>query len=211
MTLIRRILLAAAVAATLAACSSGKSKPSAAPTTASTTVAGGATTTSPSTAPATSTSSTTPTTAAGPTRCHSSQLSAALTNVSGAAGTIYSHLTFTNKSATSCTMSGYPGVSFVDGAGHQIGSATPRLSGYGGTVTLAAGTGTAAALFLYHDAYVGTSTECATPVAASGLRVYPPGETAALFVADKTMACPNPAATGEADVSAVTTPASLPG
>jgi len=185
----------AAVAAIVAACSGGKSNPSTAATTA-TRSSSGATTTGP---------------AAAPTRCQAAQLSAALTNSQGAAGTIYNHLTFTNKSATACTMSGYPGVSFVDAKGHQIGPAVPKMSGYGGTVTLAASGGTAAALFLYHDAYVGTSPQCTAPVAAKGLRIFPPGETAALFVPDATMACTGAAATGEADISAVTNPASLPG
>ena len=175
----------------------------------------------------TTTGATTPATeglAGGPTRsrsttttrvatlapCRSSQLSAALTDTSGALGTIYSHLTFTNKSGQACTMSGYPGVSFVDGSGHQIGSPVPRSSNISaGTVTVASG-GVAAASFAYHDAYVANGGQCPTGVPAAGLRVYPPGQTAAMFVPDPTLACPDPAATGEASISAVTTPGNIP-
>ena len=207
--------MALVVAVMLAGCSGGKGTPSPPPAGTGTTLTAGATTAVPlstatTTAP-TSAATTTTTAAAGPTRCHTSQLSAALTHAQGAAGTIYSHLTFTNTSATACKMTGYPGVSFVDGAGHQIGAPVPKVPGYGGTVTLAAGGGTAAALFAYHDVVPNTSPECTPAVAAAGLRIYPPGETAALFVADATMACPNPTATDLAGISAVTTPASLPG
>src|SRR5271154_4145761 len=62
------------------------------------------------------------------------------TNGDGAAGSIYYKLEFTNLTASSCTLTGYPGVSVVDLAGHQLGSpgsrdtfATPH------TVTLASG------------------------------------------------------------------------
>jgi len=127
---------AVALATMTTACSGGKKSPSAASSTTATTSATAATITLPpdtTAAPTTVTTTATGSTVAGSTGCHSGQLTVAVTNSQGAAGTIYSHLTFTNKSAIACTMTGYPGVSFVDGAGHQVGAPLNKLPGYGGT------------------------------------------------------------------------------
>ncbi|MDP9075135.1 MAG: DUF4232 domain-containing protein [Actinomycetota bacterium] len=138
-------------------------------------------------------------------------LSAALSNANGAAGTIYYHLVFTNTSATrSCTIQGYPGVSFVDGAGHQIGAPVPRLtSAAGGAVTLGPGS-SAGSQFLLHDAYVGSVAGC-TPTTAAGLRVYPPNQTAALSAPAPLQVCANPSTPGSGSIGPVTSLANLPG
>jgi hypothetical protein len=146
---------------------------------------------------------------ANPHPCGNGMLSASLTNTQGAAGTIYSHLVFRNASATSCTVSGYPGVSFVDGAGHQIGAAAQRASGYGGAVTIGPGQSAGAVLSI-HDVYVSNTPNCASTTTV-GLRVYPPNETAALFTPGQFTVCSNPAANGSASVTAVTALANLPG
>ncbi len=104
-------------------------------------------------------------------------------------------------------MDGYPGVSFVDAQGHQIGVPASRALGAGGPVTLAAGA-TAAALIAYHDAYVSTFPNC-QPTTAAGIRVYPPGETESLVVPTNLMVCANVNAPGTAGVSPVTTPSDL--
>lgn len=45
----------------------------------------------------------------------------------GAAGTIYQTVILTNESSKTCDLYGYPGVSFVTGAGgHQIGAPATR-------------------------------------------------------------------------------------
>jgi hypothetical protein len=90
-----------------------------------------------------------------------------------------------NVGSSSCTVYGYPGVSWVAGAaGHQVGAAAERQSDNSGsaerTVTLAPGALASAPLDIVDAAVIPTS-EC-KPVAVRGLRVYPPGETAALFL-----------------------------
>jgi Protein of unknown function (DUF4232) len=172
--------------------------------------------TSPGSAGPTATSAGTTATSAGttvnganPHPCGSAALSASLSNTQGAAGTIYSHLVFRNVSATSCTVSGYPGVSFVDGAGHQIGGPAQRASGDSGVVTVGPGQ-SAGAVLAIHDTYVSNTPNCASTTTV-GLRIYPPNQTAAQFTPGQFTVCANPAANGSASVTAVTALANLPG
>lgn len=143
--------------------------------------------------------------------CSTSMLSASVSGDNGAAGTIYSNLIFKNIGSTTCTLFGYPGVSLVDCCGHQIGAAVPRdPSTYGeGTVTLTSGE-TVGAVFSYHDAYVNTVANC-QPTNATGLRIYPPNQTAALFVPDALLVCANAATNGTAAIEPVTALSNLPG
>lgn len=103
------------------------------------------------------------------------------TNGTGAAGTIYYQLHFTNLSGSTCTLLGYPGVSGVTLTGTQLGSAaarnhsvTPHL------VTLANGA-TATAIAGIVQVSLFQPAKCG-PVTAAGLRVYPPGQTASKIV-----------------------------
>jgi hypothetical protein len=94
-------------------------------------------------------------------------------------------LQFTNVGSASCTLFGYPGVSWVAGAdGHQVGAAATRQADNSGsaekTVTLAPGALASAPIDIV-DAAVITPSQC-KPVPVRGLRVYPPGEKAALFL-----------------------------
>jgi hypothetical protein len=104
-------------------------------------------------------------------------------------------------------MEGYPGVSFLDSHGAQVGAAVPRMAGTGGRVTLAPGA-SAGALVAYHDAYVSTVVGC-RPTPAAAVKVYPPDETASLTVATTLMVCANPATSGTAGISPVTDTANL--
>lgn len=104
----------------------------------------------------------------------------------GTAGSIYYKLGLTNLSGHACTLRGYPGVSAVDLGARQLGggsshetSRSPRL------VTLADG-GEAVAVLRILDA--GAITGC-RPAIAAGLRVYPPGQTAAKVVPFPFEAC----------------------
>ncbi|HEY0937847.1 MAG TPA: DUF4232 domain-containing protein [Trebonia sp.] len=96
-----------------------------------------------------------------------------------------------NTGSSSCTLYGYPGVSWVAGAdGHQVGAGATRQANVSGsaerTVTLAPGAAASAPLDIV-DAAVFSPAECkAVPV--RGLRVYPPGEKAALFLSLPTAA-----------------------
>ena len=95
---------------------------------------------------------------------------------SGAAGTIYYPLQFTNLSGHACYLYGFPGVSAVNRTGHQLGSAAAwsrRVAPH--TVILAAGA-TAHTILAYHDVVVSTEAGCDPVYSAVNLRVYPPGE-----------------------------------
>ncbi len=185
--------------AVLAGCGSThqQSNPPAAstPTTASppTTTPSPATTPPPVTTPTTTTSA--PTTAApssGPSLCATSQLAGSLGAANGTAGTIYYPLGLRNTSTSTCYVQGYPGVSFVAGAdGHQVGAPATRGQEATARVVLAPGQVADATLGI-HDASAFTQPPCdQTPVL--GLRVYPPDQTAALFVPHRDTGCSNTA------------------
>ena len=76
---------------------------------------------------------------AEPGPCGWDTLSVALTDTEGAAGTVYSHLAFTNIAAQTWTLAGYPAVMFVDDRGHRIGAPVSRLPGEERLVTLEPG------------------------------------------------------------------------
>ncbi|HEY2263355.1 MAG TPA: DUF4232 domain-containing protein, partial [Streptosporangiaceae bacterium] len=112
-------------AAALAGCASSgtSSQPPAAGST--TTV-----TASPS-APAASSSNTpavaAPSSSAAGTACATSALQVKLGASDGYAGGVYQTIDFTNTSGSSCTLTGYPGVSLVTGPSHQqLGLAAKR-------------------------------------------------------------------------------------
>ncbi len=99
----------------------------------------------------------------------------------GALGSIYYKLELTNLSGHACTLYGFPGVAAVNLAGRQLGlAATRETTPKNGLVTLAGGRSTltnhetATAIVRIVD--VGALPGC-RPVAAAGLRVYPPGQT----------------------------------
>jgi Protein of unknown function (DUF4232) len=109
----------------------------------------------------------------------------------GAAGSTYYPLNFTNTSAASCGLYGYPGVSFASApasTGAQIGAAARRNGAFAKvTVRLAPG-GTAHAWLQVTVAANYPPSTC-QPVTARWLRVYPPGETAAGYVSHTFNAC----------------------
>jgi Protein of unknown function (DUF4232) len=89
-----------------------------------------------------------------------------------------------NTGSSACTLYGYPGVSWVRGAqGLQTGAAAVRQPDPAGServVTLAPGALASAPLDIV-DAAVIPPSEC-KPVPVRGLRIYPPGQQAALFL-----------------------------
>jgi hypothetical protein len=170
-----------------------------APTTAATTPA--ATTTPPATHPAitvpgSSTTSLIPAASTTSTLvvpgCASRQLNARLANPSGAAGSVGYSLILSNTGAP-CTLYGYPGVSYVTAStGTTVGAAAQRDNvGPARTVTLATGQ-SAQALLIETDSLNYPQNTCQL-TAVNGLRIYPPGQTAALFIPQPNKACANPA------------------
>jgi hypothetical protein len=137
-----------------------------------------------SSAPATSSS-------AAVTMCATSALKAAVNTAKpgAAAGSIYYPLDLTNISGSTCTVFGYPGVSFVTGpSGTLIGRAATRNPVKPATtVTLAPGQ-VAHATLQVAQAGNYDPAQC-KPVTAHWLRIFPPDQTAPLFVSFTTTAC----------------------
>jgi hypothetical protein len=195
------LLIPIAAAAVLTGCGSssktaadtGTTSPTAAPSS-----------TAPVTVTVNSPSSATATAApvSGPATCASATVSVILGAGDGAAGSTYYPLHFTNTGSATCTITGFPGVSFVaPGDGVQVGSPAARSGSSNGTVTLAPGAEATAVLQVADYANF-TPSDC-DATAVSGFRVYVPGNTAASYVAlpSVSMACSKDlTATGSAEL-----------
>jgi hypothetical protein len=120
--------------------------------------------------------------------CTAAQLTGAVEDQPGgaAAGSVYRTLLLTNASDRSCTLEGYPGVSFVDAAGNQLGAPAERDGSALRTVTLAPGATAASTLRQTNAQNYGP--ECGLTTSA-GLRVYPPGATDSLVLPQEIAAC----------------------
>ncbi len=106
----------------------------------------------------------------------------------GAAGSTYYRLRFTNLGGQRCTLRGYPGVSAVDLAGRQLGTAARRNPQTPvRTVTVAPGQ-TVHAVLQINDVSVFPAATC-RPVRAAGLRVFPPNTTQSKVVPFPFRAC----------------------
>jgi Protein of unknown function (DUF4232) len=111
----------------------------------------------------------------------------------GTAGSIYQVLDFTNIANVTCTLYGYPGVSFAStgpgggqiGAAAQENPATPRR-----LVTLAPGA-VANALLRIVDAGNYPPATC-HPVTAHWLVIYPPNQTTPVYLRYTSPACSKP-------------------
>jgi hypothetical protein len=108
---------------------------------------------------------------------------------SGAAGSVFYTLNFTNLSGHACVLDGHPTVLAVGLNGHGIGSPAAWDRPAARPVILADGA-TAYALLQYSNVVVGNSgpRRC-DPVMAAGLRVSPPGQTASRIVPIPLEAC----------------------
>lgn len=123
-----------------------------------------------------------------PVECTVRDLDVSLGAEEGTAGTIYRALVFTNTGDRTCTIQGFPGVSFVTGDdGRQVGEAATRVGEKGRAVTLKPGeTANSAVGFVQ----IGNFDEAiCQPTAVRGLRVYPPHERKAKFVPLETTGC----------------------
>jgi hypothetical protein len=113
----------------------------------------------------------------------------------GYAGGVYEVIDFTNTSSTTCTLYGYPGVSLVSGPSHtQIGLAAKRdTTAPVKLITLAPGA-TANALLQIVNALNYPASTC-SPAPATDLRVYPPNQTASVYLANTSQGCTQPVQT----------------
>jgi hypothetical protein len=192
-----RILIAAAGAACattlVAACGNSASS-----TPAGTTATPSSGTVTPDSTSAATTSppagATSPAQAAGPAPCATSALKVAVPTGQGnaAAGSSYYPVQFTNSSGHSCTLYGYPGVSFVSAAGgSQIGAAATRNAAMPRTVITLASGQTVHAELQVADAQNYPAADCGL-VTAHWLKVYPPNQTAPLYASFTAATCSKP-------------------
>ena len=113
----------------------------------------------------------------------------AVSQLNGAAGSVYYPLQFTNLSRHACAMRGFPGVSAVDRNLRQLGSPAGRDHVIPvRTVVLAPGR-TAHAILRYGDVAVATSPGCHPTFSTFELRIYPPGQYRATYAAFGLEAC----------------------
>ena len=119
--------------------------------------------------------------------CSTAQLAGSLGQPNGAAGTIYYQLALRNTGHGACFVQGYPGVSFVAGSdGHQVGRPLTRVPGNALRVVLHPGQSASSTLGIVDAKNYPPSCGWTAVV---GLRVYPPDQTAALFVPHNDVAC----------------------
>jgi hypothetical protein len=171
------LLAVGALAVGLAAC--GSSSSSTSTTRSSQTPLTTTTTTSP-------TSSSSPSTTSAPTTttlvygCLTSALAITIGPPNGTAGAIHYGFTFRNTGSTACTLYGFPGVSFLDSGGNQIGAPAVRESNVASVrVTLSVG-GSAYASVSVTDPGI---PPCSGSTTAAQVRIYPPGQTQSALVA----------------------------
>jgi hypothetical protein len=101
-----------------------------------------------------------------------------------ASGTHVTTLEFTNVSGVTCALSGYPEVAAYGAGGAQIGNTAGRDTSVAARrIVLAPGATADAAVVAS-----GSARSC-QPVVAAGLRVVPPGQSAARYIRHAMRAC----------------------
>jgi Protein of unknown function (DUF4232) len=131
----------------------------------------------------------------GTPSCATSDLSVTLGASSGYAGGVDVTVVFTNTSGTTCTLYGYPGVSLVSAPPYtQLGLAAQRSATTPvAVVTLATGA-TASSVVQIVDALNFPTATCG-PTKAAFLRIFPPNQTAPVYLANTSEACAQPVQT----------------
>ncbi|WLQ04720.1 DUF4232 domain-containing protein [Arthrobacter oryzae] len=125
---------------------------------------------------------------AGPSRCKAANLTVSQDATGGgAAGSVYSQLILTNSGAEPCLLRGFPGVSLTADANGEPLGAPARQDGASPVADVLLAPGQAGAADMRYT-QAGNYPDCATAQAA-GYRVYPPEETASLFLAVPRTAC----------------------
>jgi hypothetical protein len=125
-----------------------------------------------------------PTTPISTPMCTATQLTAALGGGDAGAGNLYRYLVLTNKSTTTCHLTGFPGVSMLDANGKQIGQPATRTQTSYTQVVLAPGGSASDTIHTVNQQgpCLATSTQ---------LRIYPPGSKASLLIPGQVTECYN--------------------
>lgn len=113
--------------------------------------------------------------------CTTAHLRAATGNLDAGAGSVTFDLTFTNTGGSACALAGYPGVSFTDAKGDQLGNPADRTGG-GASNVIIIPNGHAVAGVKTADGQSGYTTKQCRLTEVASLRVYPPDQKASLDV-----------------------------
>jgi Protein of unknown function (DUF4232) len=126
----------------------------------------------------------------GSALCKAANLTASTDSTGGgAAGSVYMQLILTNSGSAPCLLTGFAGVSLAaDAKGEPIGAPAVRDESTPVTEVLLAPGQAGTATLRYTQA--GNYPDC-TRTQAAGFRVYPPEDTASLFLAQPRDACSN--------------------
>jgi hypothetical protein len=128
--------------------------------------------------------------ASKPPSCRSEELKLGVGPAFGAAGTERQYFSLTNRASRSCTLTGYPGVSFVDDDGHVVADDFERGSDPPpSAVTLSAGSSASFKVELG----TGGAGSCRSGMSWTTVRVIPPDDTGVLSAPFKGSACGRPA------------------
>jgi Protein of unknown function (DUF4232) len=106
----------------------------------------------------------------------------------GYAGGVDVTIAFTNVSSAACTLYGYPGVSLVSSSQAQIGLSGKRVTTVPVRLVTLASRSTASATVQIVDALNFPTSTC-SPVKAAYLRVFPPNQTASVYLANTSETC----------------------
>lgn len=127
--------------------------------------------------------------AAGPGACPVSSLRVTVGAPNGAAGSIYYPLDFTNVSPVTCTLYGYPGVSFATGSGGAVlGRPAVRDPAFPAALVTMTSGDTAHASMQVQVAQSYPAAVC-RPVTAHWLKVYPPDSYVPVYVGFTAVTC----------------------
>ena len=120
--------------------------------------------------------------------CKVADLNLRLGGGDAAAGTSYRAIVFTNKGSRTCTIQGFPGVSYVTGDdSHQVGPAAYRTGSKGAVVTLKPGDSAFADVGFVQVANFDPAV--CKPTEGRGLRVCPPHDFDSLFLPNAGTGC----------------------
>lgn len=120
--------------------------------------------------------------------CLASELSVSLGQASGAAGSTELPVEFSNIGDKTCTLDGFPGVSYVSSpGGTQVGQAAVRAGTEMSPVELTPGASASAAVKATVVANY-PADQC-QPTSVSGLNVYSPNTTEAVYLPYPTTGC----------------------
>jgi hypothetical protein len=133
------------------------------------------------------------------TPCVSSDLSASIGFVQGTAQHWFIPLTFTNVSHASCSVTGYPMLSFINQAGHIVGMPIMQQGGgSSGPITLKSGESAGAVLWEHNTTDLVRAGQPCSPTPWAAIRIDSPAATVVTPSEGAVPATNTTCATGEA-------------